>query len=437
MEWYIALIVILGSVILLMFLGMPVAFCFMFINFLGVFLFWGGTPGFDRLLGSMARSISVFTLIPIPLFIMLGLVMFHSGMSSALIEALDKWIGRLPGRLSLLSVAGGTVLGALIGDSMASVAIIGTIMYPEMEKKNYDKHLSLGSIVCTGGLALMIPPSTLAIILGALARISIGYILIGIIIPGLILAAFYTAYILTRCMLQPSLAPPYDVPHMSFRDKAIPILRDVIPLLIIVFLVTGVIFLGIATPAEAAATGCFGAMLLAVAYRKWNWQKTRETLAATAEVAIIIFMIIAGAVAFSTNLAMTGASRGLVGFVAGLNLSPMLIFIAMVVIILILGMFMECVAMMMITIPIFMPIVQSMGFDQIWWAVVILLAVSLGPVTPPFGLDMFVLKGIVPSHIKLQDIYRGALPFAGIALVVLALLIAFPILSTWLPSMMR
>jgi len=248
MEWYLALLLILGSLIVVMFLGMPVAFSFMLVNFIGVFLFWGGVAGLERLFASMARSISIFTLIPIPLFIMLGLVMFRSGMTASMIEALDKWVGRLPGRLSLLSVAGGTLLGALCGDSMGSVAIMGTVMLPEMDKKKYKKPMKLGPVLCTGTLALMIPPSTLGVVLGSLARISIGKILIAIIFPGLILSALYATYIITRCRLQPSLAPLYEVPPVPILQRVIPILRDVLPLMLIVFLVTGVIFLGRATP---------------------------------------------------------------------------------------------------------------------------------------------------------------------------------------------
>ena len=437
MEWYLALAIILGSVVIIMFLGMPVAFSFMLVNFVGVFLFWGGVTGFDRLIASMARSISIFTLIPIPLFVLLGLIMFYSGMVSSMIEALDRWIGRIPGRLSLLSIGGGTILGALCGDSMASVALTGTLLYPEMERKNYQKSFSLGSVLCTGRLALLIPPSTLAVVLGGLARISIGGILIAIIVPGLILAAAYFLYVIIVCKLRPVLAPPYDVASVSLSEKIIPVLRDVVPLGIIVFLVTGVIFLGIATPSEAAATGAFGAIILAAIYRKLNWKMMKNVLISTLEITIMIFMIIASAVAFSTNLAITGASRGMVEYVISLGLSPLWITTIMVLIILILGMFMECVAMMLITIPLFMPIVTAAGIDPIWWAVVILLAISIGPITPPFGLDMFVLKGVVPPDIKMGDIYRAAIPFMIITLVVLVFLIAFPVLSTWLPSLMR
>ncbi len=436
MEWYYALAFILGAVLVLMFLGMPVAFAFMVVNFAGVFMFWGGIPGFERLIGSMARSVSIFSLIPIPLFILLGLIMFYSGMTSSMVEAIDKWLGRLPGRLGLLSVAGGTLLGALCGDSMASVAVLGTMMYPEMKKKGYDNSINLGSIVCTGRLALMIPPSTLAVIFGSLALISIGKILMAIAIPGLILAVVFALYIILRCKLNPSLAPSYDIPSLSFAEKLKPLLRDVVPLLVIIFLVTGVIFLGVATPAEAAATGAFGALLLAAAYGKLNKTMIRKTMIDTLEISIMIFMVIASAVAFSTNLAITGASRGLVEFVAGLSLSPMIIVISSVIIILLLGMVMECVAMMMITVPLLMPIIDKLGVDPVWWAVAMLLAISIGPITPPFGLDMFVLNGIV-SEVKLEDIFKASLPFAGITTAVLIIVIAFPQLSLWLPSIMR
>jgi tripartite ATP-independent transporter DctM subunit len=232
------------------------------------------------------------------------------------------------------------------------------------------------------------------------------------------------------------MAPAYEVPSASLFERLIPVVRDVIPLGLIIFLVTGVIFLGIATPSEAAATGSFGALVLALLYRKVNRKMMKQVLISTLEISIMIYMIIASAVAFSTTLALTGASRGLVEFVTGLGFAPILIVIAMLFIILILGMFMECVAMMMITIPLFMPIIISLGIDQVWFAVVMLLAVSSGAVTPPFGLDMFVLKGVVPPRISLGDIYRASMPFLILTLIVMAILIAFPALSTWLPSLM-
>ena len=212
MEWYYVLLIIFGSLAVLMATGMPVAVCFMLINIAGMFFFFGGMSGIEQITISIYSSLTNFTLLPVPLFILMGEVMFQSGLAQDLIRTTDKWLGKLPGRLSLVSVAAGTLLSTLTGTSLASVAMLGSIITPEMEKQGYKKSMSLGPILGSGGLAMMIPPSALAVLCGAIGEISVGRILMAIIIPGLLMAAIYTAYIIIRCKLQPSIAPAYDVP---------------------------------------------------------------------------------------------------------------------------------------------------------------------------------------------------------------------------------
>ncbi|MBW8036677.1 MAG: TRAP transporter large permease subunit, partial [Planctomycetes bacterium] len=209
MEWYLILLLLFGGLIILMMSGMPVAFCFMLVNIIGVFLLWGGGVGLEQLILSLGDSIAIFTLVPVPLFILMGEVMFQSGIAINMIDALNKWLGRIPGRLSLLAVGAGTVFSTMSGASMASVAVLGSTLVPEMEKRGYKKAMSLGPILGSGGLAIMIPPSVLAVLVGAIGRIPIGKILIAIILPGLLMAALYATYIILRCRLQPSLAPSY------------------------------------------------------------------------------------------------------------------------------------------------------------------------------------------------------------------------------------
>ncbi len=434
MEWQLALALILGSLIVIMASGMPVAFCFMLINLVGVFLLMGGEVGLRQLTLSIWDSVTSFTLLPLPLFILMGEIMFHSGVAPLMMDTLDKLMGRLPGRLGLLAVSGGTVFATLTGTSMGSVAMLGSVLTPEMEKRGYKKPMSLGPILGSGGLAIMIPPSGLAILLGAIAEISIGKILIAIIIPGLIMAVLYAAYIIGRCWLQPSLAPAYEVPRIARLEKFTSVIRYILPLGFVIFMVIGLMLLGIATPSEAGATGVLGCFILAAVYKRLTWEAVKKAIASTVQITVMMFLVLAGAVAFSQVLAFSGASRGLVEYALSLPLAPIIMFIAMQAIVLFLGMFISIVAIMMITLPLFMPVIDTLGFNPVWFAVVFLLNTEMATTSPPFGTNLFVMKGVAPHDTTMGDIYRAALPFLGCDLVAMALLIAFPVVVLWLPN---
>ena len=437
MEWQLALLLIVGSLIVMMVLGLPVAFCFMFVNLIGVYIFWGGLVGLEQLILTIFDTLISFTLMPLPLFVLMGEVMFLSGVAPNMIDALDKWLGRLPGRLGLLAVGGGTIFATLSGASMASVAMLGSTLVPEMEKRGYKKPMSLGPILGSGGLAIMIPPSVLAVLLGAIGRVSVGKILIAIIIPGLVMAALSTIYIVGRCRLQPSIAPSYDVTVPPLSERLLAILKYVLPLGLILFLVIGVMFVGIATPSEAAALGSIGVFFLAFVYRRLNWELVKKSFAGTVRITVMIFIIITAALAFAQILAFSGASRGLIELALGLPLPPILIIVVMMVVLLILGTFMDVVAMMLVTIPLYMPVIHALGFDPVWFAVIMLLNLEMADVSPPFGLGLFVMKGVAPADTTMGDIYRAVLPFLGCDLIAMALIISFPPLALWLPNLMR
>lgn len=437
MEWQWALVSILGSLVFLMALGIPVAFSFMVVNILGVFFFWGGQTGLWQFIHSIRDSITSFTLLPISLFLLMGEVMFHSGVATRMIDTLDMWLGRLPGRLGLLAVGGGTLFATLSGSSIASTAMLASTLVPEMEKRGYKKPMSLGPILGSGGLAIMIPPSSLAVIMGALGEISIGKILIAIIIPGLLMAFNYAVYIIGRCWLQPSLAPPYEVPPIPMRAKLLATTRYILPLTLIIFLVTGVIFLGIATPSEAAATGTLGAFIVAWAYRGMSWKVIKASFTSTTSVTVMIFMIIMGALAFGQILAFTGAARGLIDFVLSLRVAPIAVIMGMQVVLIFMGMFMSVIEIMMITLPIFMPIVKALGFDPVWFGVIYLLNMEMAGTTPPFGMGLFVMKGRAPAGTTMGDVIRAALPFLYCDAIAMVLIMVFPAIALWLPGIMR
>ena len=432
MDWWLILIIIFGSLIVLMLSGMPVAFSFILINLVGVVLLWGGTAGLELLILSMGGSVATFNLLPVALFILMGEVFFQSGMALRAIDVLDKWMGRMPGRLGLLAVVAGTLFGTLSGMSMASIAMLGSVLVPEMEERGYKKPMSLGPILGSGGLAIMIPPSSLAIILATLGQFSIGKLLIAIIVPGLLMAIFYSLYIIIRCTLQPHLAPTYHVKATPLREKVLLTVKHVLPLSLIVFLVTGVIFIGVATPSEAAATGTLGAIVLAYLYKGLKWESFKATAFNTVEVTVFILLIITGSKAFGQILVFSGAIGGLTKMVVDLSIPPILLLIAMQFVILVLGFFMDQVAIMMITIPIFMPVVNVLGFNPVWFGVMFLLNLEIASTSPPFGMSLFVMKGVAPDDTTMADIYMAALPFICVDLLVMALMITFPGVVLWL-----
>lgn len=437
MPWWSAFIVILGSLLVLMLSGLPVAFCFIFINLVGAFFLWGGQIGFHQLIVSIFGSISNFTLLPVPLFILMGEVIFLTGIGPNMLNALDKWLGRLPGRLSLLAVGGGVLFSTLTGTSLASVAMLGSVLLPIMEKAGYKKPMTLGPILGSGGLAMMIPPSALAVLFGSIGEVSIGGILIAIIIPGLVMAALYAVYIIGRCYFQPDLAPVYDAPSSTLSEMILSTLKYLLPVGGIIFLVVGVIFLGVATPTEAAATGAIGCFILAALYRKLTWAMIKKATFNTLGITVMMFMIITGARAFSQIMAFSGASNGLIEYALTLPLPPILIIVAMQFVVFFLGMFISPLPIMMITLPLFMPVVHAFRFDPLWFGVIYLINIEMASTSPPFGMSLFVMKGVAPPDTTMGDIYRAALPFLYCDIVAMALVFFFPQLALLIPNLMK
>jgi tripartite ATP-independent transporter DctM subunit len=436
MEWWLILLIIIFSLLFLFAIGVPVAFSFLFVNMVAAYFLWGAQKGLDQVILSVYGSVINFTMLPIPLFVLMGEVMFRSGVAPRMIETIDKWLGSIPGRLSLMAVMSGTLFSTLSGSSMASTAMLGSVLVPEMEKRGYKKPLSLGPILGSGGLAIMIPPSALGVILASLARFSVGKLLIAIIVPGFIMAALYMAYVMIRCFLQPDLAPPYAVTNIPLSEKISASVRYILPLGSIVFLVIGLIFLGVATPTESAASGVLGCFFLAFLYRGLKWEVVKTTFVGTMRTTVMIFVILSASVAFSQIMAYTGATTEIVEFISRLPLPPLLLVIAMQVVMLFMGTFLEAMPIMMITIPIFLPIIKALNIDIMWFGVVMLLNMEMAMTSPPFGLSLFVMKGVAPPGVTMRDIYLAAIPFLLCDLIAMFLIMLFPSLVLWLPSLM-
>ena len=435
MDWQLWLLLIFGILLVLMLTGMPIALCFFIINVIGMYALFGGIMGLQNLINSLYTSLNSFILLPIPLFILMGEVMFQSKIAPILIHVVGKWMGKLPGRLALLAVASGTLFSTLTGTSLASVAMLGSTLVPEMEAQGYKKPMSLGPIMGSGGLAMLIPPSALAVLCGAIGEISISRILIGIIVPGLLVAGIMTAYIVIRCVLQPELAPTYDVAKVPLSEKVRDTAKYVLPQGLIIFAVIGLMFLGIASPSEAAACGAIGTCLLAACYRRLDWEVIKKTTTSSLNVTGMILMIIGGAQAFSQILAFTGASAGMAEFATNLPVAPIVIICAMQIIILFLGCLMDVVSIMMITLPIFVPVVRELGYNDVWFAVTYLINIEIAGISPPFGLSLFVMKAVAPKGTTMADVYNAAFPFIGCSLLAMILIIVFPLIALWLPGM--
>ena len=435
MEWYVAGALMLGIVITLMALSVPVAFSFFTVSAIGMLVFIGGSVGIEQLTANFTVSVTQFVFVPVPLFILMGELFFHTKVAVRVFDAFDALFGRLPGRLAFLTVAGGTVFAALSGTTMGNTAMLGSLMVPEMMRRGYKKYMAMGPILGVGGLAMIIPPSGLAVLLGSIAKIDVGRLLIAGVVPGLLLAVLYSALIFAQVKIDPKAAPQYDVEPVSRRVKVRLIFTHLLPMSLIVFMVIGLILLGIATPSEAAAFGVLGVLILAVAFRSLTWKSITNSLSGTLRVTVMVMFVVIASSTFSQILAISGATAGLVGWVSGLDVSPTVILIAMFLLLLIMGMFMDQVSIMLLTVPIFFPLAQSLGFDLIWFGIVVLLSLEISGVTPPFGLGLFVMLGVAPKGTTLGDVSKAVLPFVGCDLLCFVLLTLFPTIALFLPNL--
>ena len=304
-----------------------------------------------------------------------------------------------------------------------------------MARRGYSRVMSIGPILGVGGLAMLIPPSALAVLLGTLARIDVGQLLIAGIVPGLILAGLYALLILVLVRLAPHLAPAYDVAPVLLLTKARLLLTDILPMGLVVFLVIGLILLGWATPSEAAAFGAIGVLILAAAFRCLTWPALVRSIAGALKVTVMAFMIVLGSATFSQILAFSGASGGMLAWATGFDVPPLAMLLVMFGVLLVLGMFMDQLSMMMITVPIFFPLAQTFGFGLIWFGVIVLLALEISFTTPPFGLLLFVMRGVAPPGTTMANIYTSAIPFVACALLLVGLLIWEPRLALFLGAL--
>lgn len=440
MEWQWALALMLGGLLWFMGMGLPVVFAFLGINLVGAWIFLGEEAGLSQWVRNSTSSLTHFSLTPIPLFVWMGEILLQSGLAFRAIGAIERLIDRVPGKLSIVTIVGGTTFATLSGSSIANTAMMGSVMLPEMKRRGYHPSMSMGPIMAVGGIAMLIPPSALAVMLGSLAGISIEGLLIGGILPAMLMAMLFLLYVVLRSHWRPEDAPMGSAQsegQMALWERWRPFLLHVVPLLGIFVAVVGSMFAGWASPTEAAAVGAMVSLLAACAYRAMSWQALWKSLIGTAKVSGVILIVLAASTTFSQILSFSGASSGLLGLIKSMNVSQSCLVAGMLLILLLMGMVMDQISMMMICLPFFMPLAQGAGLDLVWLGVMMLVAMEIGLLTPPFGLLLLVMQSVAPSDIGLSEVYRAAAPFILLELMLLLMVFCVPWLATALPGLMR
>ncbi len=433
MEWWLTLSIALSVLFLLLFIGVPVFVSFLVINVIGVFALFG-SRGFGLFANSILETATSPSLITIPLFVLMGELLFHSGTVDVLFQSVDKLIGRVKGRLYVLVVALSTVFGALSGSAVAVAAMLGRSVLPRMIAHGYDEKLSVSTILGGASLAPIIPPSLLVVIVGSLVKdVSISGLLVAGILPGLLLAGLLLAFVAWRVFRTPGLVPPQeDEAPASLLEKFWALIK-MAPFGIIIFMVMGLIMLGVATPSEAAATGVLGALMTAAFYRRLNFQMIWRATVSAVGISAMILVIIASSKLFSQLLSFTGATGGMIEAVTAVDLPHWLMFVALMAVPFFLCMFIDQFAFMLLAIPLYEPILAVYGYEPIWFWMIFLINLTVGSLTPPFGYTLFAMKG-ASDGMSMQTVFGSAWPIVGIFIAGMTILAFAPGIVTWLPS---
>ncbi|MBT9132182.1 MAG: C4-dicarboxylate TRAP transporter large permease protein DctM [Firmicutes bacterium] len=422
-----------GSLFALLLAGIPLAFVGGGVATIFILLLWG-TGGFMLVIAHVFDTMGSYTMVCIPMFIFMATMLERSGVGEGLFKAIHLWTGQIKGSLCVATIITCAVIAAMVGIVGAGVVMMGLIALPAMLKLNYDKNIALGSILAGGTLGQLIPPSVIFVVYAMVAGVSIGKLFLGGLCAGLILVSLYLAYILIRCRLQPHLAPslPREERELPISQKLAGLKGLIIPMMLM-SAVLGTIFLGIATPTEAAGIGALGATLSAAIHRQLTWENLKTALFQTTQITCMIAWIFFTVAAFSSVFTLAGAGKWVEEVILGLPFGPMGIIISMQVVYLLLGVPMDWLGCLMITGPIFIPIVRDLGFDPIWFGVLFNMNMQIAFLSPPVGSAMYYLKGVAPPEITIGDIFRSTVPFVGLQFIGLILVIAFPQLVTWLP----
>ena len=441
-------ILLFGSLLLLLMLGLPMAFCTGSLAVIFLFLFGNGAM-LNMMPSRIFPFMTDYQLSAVPLFIFMAAVLEKAGIIEELFDVIYKWLGSLKGGLASATVVACTVLAAMVGVVGATEVTMGMIALPAMLKRGYDPKLACGSLLAGGTLGILIPPSVMAIVYAVVAQQSLGELLIGSVFPGFMLSGIYIAYVTIRCYINPSLGPALPVAErVSFREK-LRLLRNTITPVLVILLVLGVIFFGIATPVEAAGIGTFGALVVCALHRRLNWANMYDASLATLKATAMVMWIFFGATMFVGFFIVKGGQTFVADLILGTGLPPYGILFLMMGVLIILGMFLDWVGILLLTVPIFLPIMKSLPFDGLagfagvspanvglWYGVIFMVNMQMAFLSPPFGYSLFYLKSVAPPQISMAMIFRAAVPFLLLQALGLTLCIVFPNIVVWLPRLL-
>lgn len=432
-------LIMMGGILVGVLSGFPIAFP---IGALGVIVGYAlfGTAVFDLIYFRVFDLITAYIVLAVPLFIFMGLMFQHSGIAEKMYDALYPWLGGFRGGLAIITVLIGTVMAACVGVIAASVTVLTLMALPPMMKRGYSRNLAAGSICAGGSLGILIPPSNMLVIYGWMAMMSVGKLFMAAFIPGLILSCLYMTYISLRCLLQPEIAPaaPVEERRVPLIKKTTKLITSLVPPAILIISVLGVIFLGIAPPTEAAAVGAFAATVLAIANRSFSWQILKKVALGTMKVTSMVMLIGACSTAFTGVFLNAGCGKVVESFILAAPGGRWGAFAMIMFIVFILGMFIDWIGILFIMVPILSPVIPALGFDPLWFSMMIIVNFQMSFMTPPFALAIFYLRAAAKPElgVTFADIVRGVIPFVLLIIVGLGLLVAFPQLILWLPSQM-
>jgi len=416
--------------------GLPLAFATGAVAvFFAVVLF--GWPGLTLIVGRVFTLMGNYVLVSVPLFIFMACVLERAGIAEAIFRAAHVWSGRMPGGLAVAVIISCALMAAMVGVIGAEIVTMGVVALPAMLARGYKKELALGCICAGGGLATLIPPSVVFIMYGLTAGVSIGQLYMAGVIPGLMLAAMYIAYIIVRCQQRPDFAPPASAAELAIPLRAkVALLKELILPGLVAFSVLGSLYLGWATPTEAAGVGVLGAVVAMWWNGKFGWDKLRSAAEDTAKVTVMLYWLFFGSSALIGVYTLAGGTKLIQDALAGLPVGPLGVVILIQIVWIILGCFIDWIGILLLTAPIFVPVVLALGFDPVWMGVLFCMNMQISYISPPFGPAAFYLKGVTPAGITLGDIFGSIWPYMGLQVTALGLVVAFPQIALWLPNTM-
>jgi tripartite ATP-independent transporter DctM subunit len=415
--------------------GIPIAFVLGFISLGFAWVLWG-VGGMNLIISAAWGAMNDFTLTAVPLFIFMAMMLEKSGLVTDLYNCFYKWSGGLRGGLAVATILVGTIIGAVSGVIAAGVIGLGLIALPQMEQYKYDRRISLGSVMAGGTLGQLVPPSICMVVYGAITGVSVGKLFAGGVVLGVFLALLYSAYILTRSYFKKDLCPSLPIDNRATFVEKISSLRAIFWPAVLIIAVLGSILSGASTPSEGAAVGALGSVVFSLATRRFRWKIFWEVAIQTLKVTSMVGWIIFSAKTFGSVFSGIGGNAFVTKIATSVPGGPWGTLILSTAFVLFLGMFLETVAMIMLAAPIVSPLLVSLGFDPLWWGLIFMMLLQVAYLSPPFGFALFYLKGVTPPKVTLEEIYWSSLPFIGIQIIGITIVIIFPVLALWLPNLL-